>query len=584
MKLKNILLSGLSLVLVAALAIGGTVAYLQDDDSDVNVMTLGNVKIAQHEYERVQNADGTYEMVTSEKYGEGYKLQPFTQAKPLYPATGEITGWGTKVPFDQLGKGASGAQAVFAGLNNVQDKFVLVENTGKTDAYVRTLIALEYGSNTKDIIGISTGDFWTWNEIGLINVDGNNYCLFEAVYKGASSRHVGGVLPAGEYTYNSLAQVYLMNEATNEDVEALDGNKNGTYDIIVLSQAVQTAGFADAQTALDTAFGKSSEKAAEWFGGVALNPTRNAKTFEVTNTQEAQAALDAAMPGDTINFAAGDYGMLYFRQSEVSEIVHDRDYAQSVYDEVKLRTFKDLTINGNGAKIEGFATEAGTYYNGNAWHSNAAVYPVLESFIVLENVKIDNVAFTAEADAISVTGKTSVDGLTVTNCTMNPSANVTPKYVFVAAVPNGAQPEYANVNGATFKVQFANVTIDHCSASYIDRFVLAHISKNLTVTNCTVTMTDNHFINLQGATEWAVAHTGTITVTNNNFTNGHDRFFRAAKVGDAKLVIERNNVFNPFYNNSEPDEELVKVDVVAGTNVTYTNVDNGFGSYAVVVQ
>ena len=41
MKLKNILLSGLSLVLVAALAIGGTVAYLQDDDGDVNVMTLG---------------------------------------------------------------------------------------------------------------------------------------------------------------------------------------------------------------------------------------------------------------------------------------------------------------------------------------------------------------------------------------------------------------------------------------------------------------------------------------------------------------------------------------------------------------
>ena len=29
-----------------------------------------------------------------------------------------------------------------------------------------------------------------------------------------------------------------------------------TYEILVLSQAVQTEGFADAQTALDTAFGK----------------------------------------------------------------------------------------------------------------------------------------------------------------------------------------------------------------------------------------------------------------------------------------------------------------------------------------
>ena len=79
MKLKNILLSGLSLVLVAALAIGVTVAYLQDDDSDVNVMTLGNVSIAQHEYERATKTDGSYE--TKEIDGvTSYVLKNFTQA------------------------------------------------------------------------------------------------------------------------------------------------------------------------------------------------------------------------------------------------------------------------------------------------------------------------------------------------------------------------------------------------------------------------------------------------------------------------------------------------------------------------
>ena len=310
----------------------------------------------------------------------------------------------------------------------------------------------------------------------------------------------------------------------------------------------------------------------------------NANVYNVTDTASAQKALDAAEDGAVINFAAGDYGMLYFRQSEASEVVEGYDYVQSEYDEVKIRTIKNLTINGNGAKIAGFATEAACYYNGNAWHSNEAKYPILESFIVLENIKIDNVAFTGTANAISVSGKTSVDGLTVTNCTMNPVANVSPKYVLVSAVPNGAQPEYTNVNGETFKVKFANVTIDHCSGSYIDRLVLAHISENLTVTNCKLSNADNHFINLQGATGWNVAHTGTITITDNDFTNGHDRFFRAAKVGNAHLVIERNDVFSAFYNNNEPDDELVKVDVVAGTNVTYTNVDNGFGSYTVVVH
>lgn len=81
MKLKNILLSGLSLVLVAALAIGGTVAYLQDDDSDVNVMTLGNVKIEQNEYERVVE-NGAYKVENG-----SYVLKDFSQAKPLLPCT-----------------------------------------------------------------------------------------------------------------------------------------------------------------------------------------------------------------------------------------------------------------------------------------------------------------------------------------------------------------------------------------------------------------------------------------------------------------------------------------------------------------
>ena len=54
-KLKKFLLSTLSLALVAVLSVAGTLAYLTSEDSDVNVMTMGNVKIAQHEYERAEN-------------------------------------------------------------------------------------------------------------------------------------------------------------------------------------------------------------------------------------------------------------------------------------------------------------------------------------------------------------------------------------------------------------------------------------------------------------------------------------------------------------------------------------------------
>ena len=354
--MKKKLAATLSVVLILGLAVLGILAYLTDQDSDVNVMTLGEVKIDQHEYERILNADGTYEMVTSEKYGEGYKLQDFTQDKPLYPATGAITDWGAKVPFDQI-EGASGAQAVFAGLNNVQDKFVLVENTGKSDAYVRTFIALEYGSNTKDIIGISTGDFWTWNEVGVVEIKGNNYFVFEAIYKGSSSRHLDGVLPAGEYTYNSLGQIYLSSEATNEDCEALDGNKNGKYDILVLSQAAQTAGFANAKEAVDTAFGEATAaNVAEWLTPVVeeyeeslidseeklikaiadgATEIKIAKSFTISETVNISGNVKIVGNGQTITRAAGYTGTMF-----------------NVISGTKL-TLEDIILDGEGAPATG---------------------------------------------------------------------------------------------------------------------------------------------------------------------------------------------------------------------------------------
>ena len=67
--LKKISISILSLALVAILSIGGTIAYLTSEDSDVNVMTMGNVKIEQIEQE----------------WNEAGELVDFTQAKPLYP-------------------------------------------------------------------------------------------------------------------------------------------------------------------------------------------------------------------------------------------------------------------------------------------------------------------------------------------------------------------------------------------------------------------------------------------------------------------------------------------------------------------
>ena len=140
-QMKKILTLVAALSLVASLAVGGSIAYLQDTDQAVNVMTLGNVYIEQIEQERAE--DGT--------------LQDFTQAKPLLPSAINTTTWEgwdwdtTIVRMTQVG--SYGGMQVFAG-KNAQDKFVTVQSTGKSvESCIEGLLGiclaeLSFGSNS----------------------------------------------------------------------------------------------------------------------------------------------------------------------------------------------------------------------------------------------------------------------------------------------------------------------------------------------------------------------------------------------------------------------------------------------------
>ncbi|MBQ1237430.1 MAG: hypothetical protein IIX70_03970 [Oscillospiraceae bacterium] len=307
--LKKILAFVLSMVLVAGISVSGTLAYLQEADADVNVMTTGSVHIKQNEYERVME-NGEYKTDTIDGQ-TSYVLKDFTQGKPLLPAT-ELDANGnpynhgagdwddTTVKMSQVN--SYGGMQVFTSKNAV-DKFVVVENTGKSDAYIRTLVAIEIGSTDGSLFGTSYHGTWSKNEIGAITIDGNNYILFEYTYKGGklsdgSWRHENGILPAGDTAYPSLSQVYLNAKATNEDVEKIDGNKNGTIDILAFSQAVQADGFADAATALKAAFGTEHP----WADGVKIPVT-------VSSADEMKAAIEAGEKDIVVKGAEFTEGM-----------------------------------------------------------------------------------------------------------------------------------------------------------------------------------------------------------------------------------------------------------------------------------
>lgn len=478
MKLKNILLSGLSLVLVAALAIGGTVAYLQDDDSDVNVMTLGNVKIEQHEYERATNADGSYKTDTIGNQ-TSYVLKDFTQGKPLLPIVGDpstgAAGWDdTVVRMTQVD--SYGSMQVFAG-KNAQDKFVTVENTGKTDAYIRTIVAIEIGSTDGSLIGTSYHSNWSKNAVGKVEIDENTYYVYEYIYKGASdgSRHVGGVLPAGETSYPNLSQVYLKSVATNEDMAAIDGNGNGTLDILVVSQAVQTAGFADAKTALDTAFGKATvANVQEWFGDEKI-------PVVVSDAAELNAVI-----------AAGGSAVL-------SEDVKMEAATTAPYGNKYGVALNGGVLDGNGNELEiecygddyGIMTTGGTVKNLTIKEGCRAVMIMnATEDIILDNVNIggDGVLYAINTGETGPNGSAGID-LIVTNSTIKgwTSYGDAIESASFTNVSFGQGTYYNNIYGRVLK-PYVNTTLTDCSFIEHMNLDLSALKEGhkVTIENCTV--------------------------------------------------------------------------------------------------
>ena len=261
--MKKVIAWLLVLALTAAVSIGATLAYLTDTDEDVNVMTLGKVKIDQLEYERIDD----------ESQNENAEVQEFHDNKPLYPAVTEngfdYTPGTSYVDWTQIGKdGYTSDIWDPAKINNEVDKMVFVKNKGTYDAYVRTVFAFEAGNyETKDqflsMVHLNLNDTdWTWEWAEEpVAIGESTYFIATATYN--------KILEPGAYTEISLSQISLDKTATNEDVAAF----GETYQVLVKSQAIQSDGFDDAVTALNEGFGVIAANSIPWDGDAATTGT-----------------------------------------------------------------------------------------------------------------------------------------------------------------------------------------------------------------------------------------------------------------------------------------------------------------------
>ena len=248
---KKLTLVVTCVVLVAAMVIGGTLAYFTDTDDAKNTFTVGNVKI---------------ELIEQQKGEKG--LEAFKQNKTLVP-----------------GKSNDG---------NAVSKIATVKNTGNNDAWVwaelripKYLVSNEYPTNeSKNAlhwnsygcfnVEYNSGNYWKlaitdgivdanhevtdpnmvavedglWNDykyVGTEKIEGTEYVVIRTTMQ--------KTLPADKTSLPFLAQVYMDWRVTTDGTQFIlpagdPISVDASWKIIVNAYAIQADGIADVDAAV----------------------------------------------------------------------------------------------------------------------------------------------------------------------------------------------------------------------------------------------------------------------------------------------------------------------------------------------
>lgn len=338
---KRLIASVTCVCLLLIMLLSSTLAWFTDQtEATKSTMTVGNVEIQQLEQYREYQDDGSF------------ILRPWHMAESSYPANlypavhlGSEAPVGEPIPIN-----GKGDYYLFNQDQNVIDKIVSVMNVGSDPAYVRTVYAFEMMWDGLDWVNpIGDEVMLNCNEMQSIifpkTADGKDIIIYRPDENGSDDAAFvigvatyGEALDSAQISAPSLLQFYLAQNVVEDD--AFRTSVGGAYEILVLSQAVQTAGFGEygAAIALDAAFGPvNAQNAAAWFGeeyeGASVHTITDLATLknafitggqgfienmEISGVQETLAAdktlrLDmnkSVLNGTDENYAIINYGTL----------------------------------------------------------------------------------------------------------------------------------------------------------------------------------------------------------------------------------------------------------------------------------
>ncbi len=366
-----------SYALVAALAVGGTLAFMTDTEKKTNVMPLGEgVDIALIEQQR--NDDGT-------------ALEDFEDGKQLLPIIGSAQG-----NNDEFG---------LAQAENYVDKIVRVENIGTTNAYVRVLAAFPaawdadkasdmpiHWNHSDSFDPDGAGELapmkynWTADFEETATIDGVEYNIYSYTYKEAiapgyiTEAAITGFYMDSRVDFDDETGKYTMNG------EVIDWDLDN-FIVPVYAQAIQVDGFEDAEAAFENMVTNPWEDGVDDTSGVEYSEGTNYvnKNIVVTNGTDAVTASGEAVvyiQGGYYDAGIGDQHTAVWAYDNATVYIEDGYFyasgenAEGGYNDV-IYAKDNAKIYISGGFFEGDARESdGQYFLLNLKDNSNAVIEV----------------------------------------------------------------------------------------------------------------------------------------------------------------------------------------------------------------
>lgn len=210
---KKVLAIALAVALLAV-AVTGSLAWFTDSDKATNTFTVGSIEID--------------------------LVEDFTAPKAMLPV----------VNVDNPEADP-----------NFINKDAWVENEGKNPAYVQLLVAVPKVLDNTGAFHIVDGDMNAWNKVGFVgetNIGTTVYNVYRYTYNyrlevGTNTAFaITGAYLDAKLDYNNETDRFVM-----DGVELTEYVPGTQIDVYVVAQAVQAEGFADAESALNAAFGNT---------------------------------------------------------------------------------------------------------------------------------------------------------------------------------------------------------------------------------------------------------------------------------------------------------------------------------------